>query len=1291
MLPLCFFTFLLLTALSGSTLVEASHVTIAANGHDDLTCLNGSTPCLSLEYVFQQNLSDVSIFINVTVLELSCVVRAAHYSMVSIAGLGLSHTAISCTSDIDSGLAFEHSQNIVLRDLTVRNCGILDYFDDEEEVPYHTGVIFKNCTNVRLERVSASENRGYGVTMDNTVGKVDIMESDFTSNYLPDSYSNSLSANSIRGGGGMIVLLSVCAPTASACSMVQDVPSTYTFKNVSFLHNHLSKPGPLFKGKTLTYGGGLSLFLRWGATQNSFELDSVTFINNTAFAGGGLFIGCRDSCTNNTIFLYDSHFLRNNNSMEGMGGGGVNIGMTYRKDQIPMGNNFSFKAVMFEENMGYAAGTNLFLGFCENCDAYNNFLTFSNCTWKGNHGNLGSAANLGPDIIYQTRSSFLVKPLFRNCNFIANQNTYQQIENFTFYRGEGVFTVTKLAVQFKGRTLFQGNVETALHLTSATVTFLEGSSTKFVGNTGKQGGAVALYGFSFIQYHNNTQFNFIDNIASFLGGALYQQTIDQQPSTVSSTCFLDLKNFKTFIDHPVNTNFYFQDNQALSGYGHSMYMSSINPCTSLCSRCNNREVTANETFSTSCGCIGTFSFQPKNHPYEIVTRGSTYQVNEHVPLLIVPGQLYSLPLEVYDDLQNDITPITVYNSDIPNDTATMDPAFKFVANNTVNIHGNSSASAVLDLVPYGSIGTFTQLPILLTVCQPGYVIYPSSENMASCVCSANLVKSYWYQSVIGCNTTAQRALIVPGYWIGYIPEEGELADENNLFVGDCPLGYCTYQTTTSSNNNGDRYFLLTPTASMTELSQLVCDENRTGQLCGSCAENHSVFYHSYGYSCQENKLCRFGAIFYIISELLPVLIIFFLLMILDVSLISGPAYSIVLMVQMMHTLQITIRGSVEPPNEILLDMAHLIYTTTNLDLFQLTALSFCIWDGAGTLDIFVMKYVTVTFAFGLVWITTLFLNKCNYARYCLYIRRTQIHHSIIQGLSAFFILCYSQSTQVTFDILNWDDLVGKGGKLFTSTLVFLNGDIEYFSLSHLKYSIPAVLFLLVIVIPLPVVLIADPFLIILEDRLTKANVLGRHQPWTRIRNKFKPLLDSFQACFKDRLRFFAGMYFFYRLIILISFVFSANTVQYYYILEGILIFITALHSIVQPFQEQMHNIIAILVFSNMALINLLTIRIYTLILLSGYESRELVTLQWLQMLLFYLPILYGVCWVIKTAFVMAKGKFFAGRTCLRKKREREAEEERVSYSDIDFDDDKRAGWYKSFAGETNMGPFLETV
>ena len=92
--------------------------------------------------------------------------------------------------------------------------------------------------------------------------------------------------------------------------------------------------------------------------------------------------------------------------------------------------------------------------------------------------------------------------------------------------------------------------------------------------------------------------------------------------------------------------------------------------------------------------------------------------------------------------------------------------------------------------------------------------------------------------------------------------------------------------------------------------------------------------------------------------------------------------------------------------------------------------------------------------------------------------------------------------------------------------------------------------------------------------------------------KLKPVLDSFQACFKDKLRFFAGLYFVYRVTVLAVYAFSKTAIHFYITVEVLLILMLGLHALAHPYEKKKHNIFDALVFINLALINAFTIFAY---------------------------------------------------------------------------------------------------
>lgn len=142
--------------------------------------------------------------------------------------------------------------------------------------------------------------------------------------------------------------------------------------------------------------------------------------------------------------------------------------------------------------------------------------------------------------------------------------------------------------------------------------------------------------------------------------------------------------------------------------------------------------------------------------------------------------------------------------------------------------------------------------------------------------------------------------------------------------------------------------------------------------------------------------------------------------------------------------------------------------------------------------------------------------------------------------------------------------------------------------------------------------------------------------------KLKPLLDSFQGSFKDEFRFFSGLYFVYRLLILVNVTLCNNIQNLYFILLGQLLVILLLHSVCQPYKERRNNLIDSALFINLAIINSLTIYNYTQL---TYNNASLVTaLSWMQAILILLPLVVMVMCVLwkalhcKTLAQKVKGK-----------------------------------------------------
>ena len=453
----------------------------------------------------------------------------------------------------------------------------------------------------------------------------------------------------------------------------------------------------------------------------------------------------------------------------------------------------------------------------------------------------------------------------------------------------------------------------------------------------------------------------------------------------------------------------------------------------------------------------------------------------------------------------------------------------------------------------------------LTECEIGYFL---NNYTCECECAASD-----YLGLVTCNPTV---LLRSGYWMGFCaPNSSELCTSH------CPYGFCSYHKMKPSAT----VHPLPNDSSL--LDYAICGPSRTGRLCGKCADNYSVYFHSSKYTCGPEGMCHLGWVFFLISEIVPLTLFFVVILIFNISLTNGNVNSFVLFAQILDALFTHGNGSLKFPRviDVFRDTLTFFYRPFNLDFFGLEELSFCLWRGATVLDVLIMKYTTVGFALVLV-VLTIIITSRRCRGYKIFTRFNTPKGIIVHGLSAFFVLCYSQCARVTFLILTYSCLYSVHFKC-KEQVVYRIGDMNYFGEGdHMKYAISAIFILVFMIIIPPVLLLIYPLLFKLlgfcklsESKL--AMILWRVMPIQ--------LLDSFQSSFKDNLRFFAGLYFLYRAIILCVFAYTQTLLLFYIIVQIQLTFMLAAHAIFQPYKKRRHNIIDALLFTNLAIINGITL------------------------------------------------------------------------------------------------------
>ena len=1164
----------------------------------NLQCANGS----DLQYTSLDNLSlvhlnDTQIRLCSNNLTLSRVITVANGSNVAI--IGFDKPVVTCLNGTLSGFNFLGVHIVKLLSFTMDKCGFIVHIDPEEvnatSRNIGSSLNIQECTDIIMTDVNVTNGQGTGLSLFHNYGPVEITKCTFQGN----------GQDRTSGGNGIYIETNDIGNTTaeyniSHCRFILNIANTGKDKRI--------------KGfSRFDKGGGMCTNIR-GSKGIKLNISNSLFKGNEAVAyGGGMLNTFHGGARYNSIIVVNSSFIQN----KGKFGGGAYSGYLHTripKLQFPLNCSHIFISSHFMNNSADFGGGNSIFSTKSSIEDEAE-VSFKNCTWKYNIGQYGSAIVILPNAWNLYGRGFLPKPQLVNCTIESNyvQNSiFNETGNFTQYsKGGGALYCSSHTLLFRNVTSFVKNNGSALYLDTCLVTFDKYSQISFIKNTGYQGGAI--YQLSSILYvSDNCRVYFNSNSAYDKGGGIYQLMFSIHIFDYSKTCFIDYVN--DIVDVSArNISVNFTNNEAgtgnsIAGYGHSIYASSLLPCY------NRFSFSASNLSVDIFDQVANFSFYPSNRTREIATAVNHSHITEiNWSGSIIPGKETVIPYEDYDDLDQNVN--TDYRVTIENEAGSSiqtSQAYSLVSNNTLVFLGAVGNQATVTL---SSTSRQTTLSFNITVqpCPPGLIQQYDNKNTTfrQCMCSVNTKSEYI--GINRCNLTLFQAYKSQGYWIGY--KNGLVADEDSLLSGMCPMGFCSH----------DNYLLLPPTANREELNEIICSHSRTSTLCGQCKAGYTVHYHSPEFQCKPNLYCKWGWLFYILSEIFPVTVIFLVIIFFNIPFTSGIINGFIFYAQVVDVLYITADNIIPFTSEVqtLNRIQSFLYSFFNLNTFALEELSFCLWDNATALDSLAFNYVTLVYSFLLIVLVIFLTNKCNFKCNCLTLNRCirrqrhTLQGSMIHGLTAFLILCYAQCARISLLLLYAAATRGKGGKT-VDTVVFYNGDIKWMGIRHLPYAIPAIVSSLVLVVLPPVILSTYPIhykiLSALKIKETSC-VRSIFKPLERLR----PILDSFQSCFKDEYRFFSGLYFFYRFLILLNSAISTLQNMYFAVQIQLLIMII-IHTTFQPYKKRLHNIIDTLLFGNIAIINTITMYNFAQVYSNEDVSKVLFT-SWIQIVLKVLPLL----------------------------------------------------------------------
>ena len=171
------------------------------------------------------------------------------------------------------------------------------------------------------------------------------------------------------------------------------------------------------------------------------------------------------------------------------------------------------------------------------------------------------------------------------------------------------------------------------------------------------------------------------------------------------------------------------------------------------------------------------------------------------------------------------------------------------------------------------------------------------------ICKCLYDSAYYLGIISGITDCRQNAAwITLEHWVGYI--EGN-ESEDTLYTSECLPELCTYENQHTRNG---QYLLPNTFTSKEELESIVCGDSRRGTLCSNCSEGFTLLYHSRNYECRNKSLvnCSYGIPLYIVSELLPVTLLFLVILIFNINFTSEALSSFVFYAQVIDLQDIDI-------------------------------------------------------------------------------------------------------------------------------------------------------------------------------------------------------------------------------------------------------------------------------------------------------------------------------------------------------------------------------------------------
>ena len=911
--------------------------------------------------------------------------------------------------------------------------------------------------------------------------------------------------------------------------------------------NILSLSDNTFQNNSANNAGG-AIYIN---TNNTLTLLENTLLNNSAHYGGVLYAG-----TNNTITFSVNTF--HNNSAEF---GGALAAQT--SNTLTLSEN-TFQSNSAEYGGALLAHTSNTLTLSENklldnsadyggalyADT-NNTLTLSENTFQNNSADYGGALFAGGVLhVHQSTIHFIENVFTRNTAksgggaiFCINNSTLSmrgshRLQNNTARYGGGI-ALLECQIKLAGDLLFENNradfgggLYTAQSQVSGyakisnNVANIDGGGIyasrstfhfkqciTFVGNSALNGGGLLLTEGSTLYLQPNTMVNFTNNSAKYKGGAIKVEKNDPLIYCVKVSCgdcFFQIQTqgqYNTGSDvfsKQHNIRMYFQNDTALEAggavYGGSIdncNLGIINPPPQKYLRLNSARCPNSGEFFDYISSSDEQSLDISSDPLYICTceGGEPDCSISSIMRFVYPGGTIKVPIIAYGQ-RNGTTPAVIHNItpknkieiDNPENTQSITNSCTFL-NYTVRTHAIGTVQE-MTLYADGSCSpkerTVSSLPtnivkvhVSILQCPPGFELL---STQSVCTCAQRLERF-----TNSCRIEDRKIERNTQFWVGYIRDN---TSDGLILHPHCPFDYCTSNKMYIAVNASDEQ----------------CSSNRTGLLCGKCAQNFSlVLGTNRCLKCSNYYLWLTVA--FAFAGVALVLLLLVLRLTVAVGTING-------LVFYANILAVNSATFFRPQSTNILTV---FIAWLNLDL----GIEGCFYNGMDAYTKAWLQFAFPLYVWALVGVIILVSHHSSKVS-------TLLGTNPIAVLATLFLISYAKFLRTVIAALSYTLLEYPNN---SQTAVWLyDGNIRYLGNRHIPLFITALLCLVVLFLPYTLFLIFSQWL---RSKSGEWKVIS----WANHR-RVLPFLDAYHAPYTDKHRYWTGLMLLVRCILFLLFAFN---------------------------------------------------------------------------------------------------------------------------------------------------------